>query len=186
VRLGSKIGGGSRGYQQALPPLWADADLVGQNLAACKITFRGRPSKDWYDVKRTNDEPIVCCYIASCRTRIRLGAMASFLSVLASHVSRIIDRARAIAAVAADDPAKASFAATLPQLTYRANLVYRSIYWAVASGICCCFLMITAFAAAYFGLKHEPIAAILFVVTLVMFTFSHYLCSRGKGWHEIH
>jgi uncharacterized protein DUF2721 len=101
-----------------------------------------------------------------------LGAVASFLSVLVSHMSRIIDRSRAINAISDEDPKKAALKASLSQLKLRANLVNRSIYWAVASGIFTCLLMISAFGSAYFGIRHEPGAAILFTLSLGFFTFS--------------
>jgi len=101
-----------------------------------------------------------------------LGAVASFLSVLVSHMSRIIDRSRAINLTPDSDPTKAGLNATLPQLKLRAELVNRAIYWAVASGISTCLLMIAAFGSAYFGIRHEPGAAILFTLSLGLFTFS--------------
>ena len=101
-----------------------------------------------------------------------LGAVASFLSVLVSHMSRIIDRSRAINLMPDGDPDKVLLSATLPQLKSRAILVNRAIYWAVASGISTCLLMIAAFGSAYFGIRHEPGAAILFTLSLGLFTFS--------------
>ncbi len=101
-----------------------------------------------------------------------LGAVASFLSVLVSHMGRIIDRSRAINAIADDDPAGAHLKAALPHLKFRATLVNRAIYWAVASGITNCLLMIAAFGSAYFGFRHEPGAAVLFTISLTLFTFS--------------
>jgi hypothetical protein len=101
-----------------------------------------------------------------------LGAVASFLSVLVAHMSRIIDRSRTISAISDDDPNYASLKATLPQLKLRARLVNRAIYWVVASGISTCLLMIAAFGSAYFGIRHEPGAAILFTLSLGLFTFS--------------
>src|SRR5258708_15893553 len=85
-----------------------------------------------------------------------LGAVASFLSVLVSHMSRIIDRSRAINATPVDDPNKAGLKATLPQLQLRADLVNRAIYWAVASGISTSLLMIAPFRTPYFGLSPQP------------------------------
>lgn len=107
-----------------------------------------------------------------------LGAVASFLSVLVSHMNRIIDRSRAINAIPDADPLKAQLAGTLPVLRLRATLVNRAIYWAVASGIATCLLMIAAFGSAYFGIRHEPGAAILFTLSLGLFTFS--LISFGR------
>ena len=101
-----------------------------------------------------------------------LGAVASFLSVLVSHMSRIVDRSRAINDIPDDGSKQAAIKATLPQLKLRASLVNRAIYWAVASGISTCLLMIAAFGSAYFGIRHEPGAAILFTLSLGLFTFS--------------
>jgi uncharacterized membrane protein YgcG len=101
-----------------------------------------------------------------------LGAVASFLSVLVSHMSRIVDRSREIKAIPDADTANAHLRATLSVLRIRATLVNRAIYWAVASGITSCLLMIAAFGSAYFGFRHEPGAAILFTLSLSLFTFS--------------
>jgi len=101
-----------------------------------------------------------------------LGAVASFLSVLVSHMSRIIDRSREISAIPDHDPAGGHLKAGLPHLKFRATLINRAIYWAVASAITSCLLMITAFGSAYLGFRHEPGAAILFTISLALFTFS--------------
>jgi hypothetical protein len=101
-----------------------------------------------------------------------LGAIASFLSVLVSHMSRIVDRARSIHDIADDDAKRIHLREHLPELHYRAKLIIRSIYWAVASGIAACMLMIIAFMTAYFGGRHEPAAALLFTAALLLFTMS--------------
>jgi hypothetical protein len=77
-----------------------------------------------------------------------LGAVASFLSVLISHMGRIIDRSRAINAIPDEDPTRAHLKAALPQLKIRAVLINRAIYWAVGSGIVTCLLMIVGFGSA--------------------------------------
>ncbi|HXZ45536.1 MAG TPA: DUF2721 domain-containing protein [Pseudolabrys sp.] len=100
-----------------------------------------------------------------------LGAIASFLSVLVSHMSRIADRLHAMNAMA-DDAQKAQSHALWSSLHFRAILVHRAIYWAVGSGISTCLLMIVAFASAYFGARHEPAAALLFTLALGLFTAS--------------
>ena len=88
-----------------------------------------------------------------------LGAVASFLSVLVMHMSRILDRSRAINDISGDDPKTRELKVQLPELRLRAVLVIRAIYWAVGSGITTCLLMIVAFASAYIGARHEPAAA---------------------------
>lgn len=101
-----------------------------------------------------------------------LGAVASFLSVLVTHMSRIVDRSRTINAIPDNDPKKSELKTQLPELRLRATLVIRAIYWAVGSGITTCILMIVAFAAAYVGARHEPAAAVLFTLSLGLFTAS--------------
>ena len=101
-----------------------------------------------------------------------LGAVASFLSVLVSHMSRIVDRARAINAIPDDDAKRIHLKEHLPELHFRAKLIIRSIYWSVGSGIAACLLMIVAFMTAYFGARHEPAAAFLFTISLILFTLS--------------
>ena len=93
-----------------------------------------------------------------------LGAVASFLSVLVTHMSRILDRSRAINDISGDDPRTRELKVQLPELRLRAVLVIRAIYWAVGSGITTCLLMIVAFASAYIGARHEPAAAVLFTL----------------------
>jgi hypothetical protein len=100
-----------------------------------------------------------------------LGAVASFLSVLVMHMSRILDRSRAINDISGDDPKTRELKVQLPELRLRAVLVIRAIYWAVGSGITTCLLMIVAFASAYIGARHEPAAAVLFT-SLCLFTAS--------------
>ena len=101
-----------------------------------------------------------------------LGAVASFLSVLLSHMSRIIDRSRAIHDLPEGDPKKERLKANLSQLRLRARILHRAIYWAVGSGIVTCLLMIVAFGSAYFGVRHDPGAAALFIAALGLFTAS--------------
>jgi len=101
-----------------------------------------------------------------------LGAIASFLSVLGSHMARVVDRARAINAIPDDDANRLHLREHLPELHFRAKLIIRSIYWAVGSGIAACMLMIVAFMTAYFGARHEPAAVILFTASLLLFTMS--------------
>src|SRR5208283_1503123 len=107
-----------------------------------------------------------------------LVAVASFLSVLINHMSRIIDRSRAINAISDGDTNKVHLKAALPQLKFRATLVNWAVYWAVGSGIVTCLLMIIAFASAYFGVRHEPAAGILFTLSLGLFTAALILFAR--------
>jgi hypothetical protein len=110
-----------------------------------------------------------------------LGAVASFLSVLLSHMGRIVERYRAIHDLPEDHPKKKQLSANLPQLRQRARMVHRAIYWAVGSGVVTCLLMIVGFASAYFGVRHEPGAALLFTGALGLFTASLVSFAREIG-----
>jgi len=99
-----------------------------------------------------------------------LGAVASFLSVLFLQLNRILDRLGAISSLSDESATSAKLRATRPLLKIRATNVGRAIFWALGSGIATCFVIIAAFAGACFGLRHELGAAILFAVSLGLFT----------------
>jgi hypothetical protein len=101
-----------------------------------------------------------------------LGAVASFVSVLVGHMGRVIDRFRLINDLSDADPKNVQLKTNLPLLRRRAFMLHRAIYWAVGSGVTTCLLMIVGFATAYFGFRHEPGAALLFTVSLSLFTAS--------------
>jgi hypothetical protein len=110
-----------------------------------------------------------------------LGAIAAFLSVLVSHMSRIVDRSRAIESISDVDGTQTRLKAALPTLRARTLLIHRAIFWAVGSGVATCFLMIAGFISAVLGLRHEPGAAILFTLSLVLFTASLIAFAREVG-----
>ena len=64
-----------------------------------------------------------------------LGAVASFLSALLTHLNRIIDRYRAISSLADESATGAKLKATLPQLKKRATQVGWAIFWSIGSGV---------------------------------------------------
>jgi hypothetical protein len=101
-----------------------------------------------------------------------LAAVASFLSVLVGQMSRIADHLKVFAAIPETDSAKSHPDTNLQTLKKRAALIHHAIYWAVGSGILTCLLMIVAFGAAYLGIRHEPAAALLFILSLSLFTVS--------------
>jgi Protein of unknown function (DUF2721) len=101
-----------------------------------------------------------------------LGAIASFLSVLVSHMSRISDRTRELAINETREGRRAEVQEMAARLKKRAALINRAIYLAVASGIATSLLMMLGFITAYFGFRHEPGAAIMFSLSLLLFTAS--------------
>ena len=96
-----------------------------------------------------------------------LGAVAGFVALLMGRMNGIIERTRTINAIPDEDSPRVYLKADLPRLHRRAKLVNQAIYLAVGSAIATTLLLITAFAAAFCGLRHEPGAGALFLVALV-------------------
>ena len=94
-----------------------------------------------------------------------LGSVVGFVSILIARMNGIIDRVRSLNMIADDDP-RARLKADIPRLKRRTRLTNTAIHLAVGSAICTTLLVILAFASAFLGLRHEPVAAALFVVAL--------------------
>jgi Protein of unknown function (DUF2721) len=106
-----------------------------------------------------------------------LGAVAGFVSILIARMNGIIDRVRNLNMIADADAARLHLKSDIPRLKRRARLMNNAIYLAVGSAICTTVLVIMAFASAFVGLRHEPLAGILFVIALgllggALFTFA--------------
>jgi hypothetical protein len=95
-----------------------------------------------------------------------LGAVAGFVSILITRMTRIIDRVRDLNMIADDDDARTHLKSDIPRLMRRARLMNTAIYLAVASAICTTVLVILAFGSALVGVRHEPLAGVLFMVAL--------------------
>jgi hypothetical protein len=101
-----------------------------------------------------------------------LGAVAALISVLIGRMNGIIDRSRQLNAIRDDDAERTHLKADLPRLARRAKLMNDAIYLAAGSGIVTACLVILAFVLALLGARHEPGAALLFMVALGLFTAS--------------
>jgi magnesium-transporting ATPase (P-type) len=101
-----------------------------------------------------------------------LGAVAAFISMLISRMNRIIDRSQALNAIGHDDPAKAHLRADIPRLKRRAALLNNAIFLSAVSAIVTTFLVIVAFASAFYHVQHEYGVAVLFVIALGFFAAS--------------
>jgi hypothetical protein len=95
-----------------------------------------------------------------------LGAVSGFVAVLMGRMNGVLDRLRAVNAIPDDDVARAYLKADLPRLKRRTKLMNDAIYLAVGSAICTTLLVILAFVSAFLGLRHEPGAALMFVLAL--------------------
>ena len=95
-----------------------------------------------------------------------LGAVAAFVAVLLSRMANVIDRIRSLNEIASDDAARAQLKLDIPRLRRRAKLLNSATYFALVSGICTSLLLVVGFVSAFFRLRHEYGAGILFALAI--------------------
>ena len=95
-----------------------------------------------------------------------LGAVAAFIAVLLSRMTVVLDRIRSLNEIADDDAVRAHLKSDIPRLRQRAKLLNSAVYFALSSGICTSLLLVVGFASAFFRLRHEYGAGILFTLAI--------------------
>ena len=95
-----------------------------------------------------------------------LGAIAGFISLMASRLSDVVGRVRTLNAIADDDRPRAHLKQDLERLRRRVRLLNSGILASLYGGICSTVLLSILFVAALFGLKHAYGAPLLFVIAL--------------------
>lgn len=108
-----------------------------------------------------------------------LGAVASFISMLFGRMGGVIDRIRALNAIAEDDPSpRVVLKADVPRLQRRLQLLHQSILLAICAGVVTTLLIIIAFSAALLSFQHILGSAVLFIVALLFFLASLVVLAR--------
>ena len=107
-----------------------------------------------------------------------LGSVAGFVSILIARMNGIIDRIRTLNMIADNDGPRARLKSDIPRLKRRARLIHTAIHLAVGSAICTTLLVILAFASAFIGVRHEPVAGVLFMVALGLLGGSLFMFVR--------
>lgn len=107
-----------------------------------------------------------------------LGAVSGFVAVLMGRFNGILDRIRVVNAIEANDAARAGLRSDLPRLQRRAKLINDAMLLAIASAICTTLLVAIAFTSALLGIKHEPAAALMFLVALLLLCASLITLAR--------
>jgi hypothetical protein len=97
-----------------------------------------------------------------------LGAVAAFVAILFNRMTAVIERIRSLNEIAAEDTARAHLKSDIPRLRQRAKLLNSAVYLALISGLCTSLLLIVGFASAFFGLRHEYGAGVLFAVAVAL------------------
>ncbi|WP_421695453.1 DUF2721 domain-containing protein [Aestuariivirga sp.] len=101
-----------------------------------------------------------------------LGAVASFVSILASRMNGVIERMRFVNDLPQEGHAKSRLKADLPRLRRRVVLLQRSLLFAIASGFAGAVLIVVAFGAALLQRNHVWGTALLFSLSMVMLCIS--------------
>jgi hypothetical protein len=107
-----------------------------------------------------------------------LGAVASFISILFGRMGGVIDRIRALNAIAEEDRERAVPKADVPRLQRRLGLLHTSILLAICAGVVTTLLIIIAFSSALLSFQHVMGSAVLFIVALVFFLGSLVVLAR--------
>ena len=101
-----------------------------------------------------------------------LGAVASFVSILASRMNGVIERMRYINDLPPEGHAKSRLKADLPRLRKRVLLLQRSLLYAIASGVVGALLIVVAFGAALLHREHLWGTALLFTLSMILLCVS--------------
>ena len=101
-----------------------------------------------------------------------LGAVASFVSILAGRMNGVIDRMRYINDLPHEGHAKSRLKQDLPRLRRRVDLLQRSLLFAIASGVAGAMLIVVAFGAAMVHRDHVWGTALLFTASMILLCIS--------------
>lgn len=101
-----------------------------------------------------------------------LGAVASFVSILASRMNGVIERMRYINDLPPEGHVKSRLKQDLPRLRRRVDLLQRSLLFAIGSGVAGAMLIVVAFGAALLHREHVWGTALLFTASMVLLCVS--------------
>ena len=107
-----------------------------------------------------------------------LGAVAAFVSLMASRLSAVIERVRTLNAIPEDDPARAYLKADLDRLRRRARFLHSGILASLRGGLCATLLLAIIFVTEFLGLKYAYGAALLFVFATFFLGFALFRFSQ--------
>jgi hypothetical protein len=103
-----------------------------------------------------------------------LGAVAAFIAVLLNRMTNVLDRVRALNEIGDGDAARAHLKSDIPRLRQRAKLLNSATYLALVSGMCVALLVVVGFISAFFRVRHEYGASVLFAVAISLLGASLY------------
>ena len=107
-----------------------------------------------------------------------LGAVAAFISVLLGRMTNVLERIRSLNEIADTDSARAHLKSDIPRLRERAKLLNSATHMALVSGMCTALLLVVGFASAFFRLRHEYGAGLLFGIAVAILGASLYTFAK--------
>ena len=101
-----------------------------------------------------------------------LGAVAAFVSLMASRLSAVMERVRTLNAIPEADHARVHLKADLERLRRRARYLNSGILASLRGGLCATLLLALIFITEFLGLKYAYGAALLFVLATFFLGFA--------------
>ena len=101
-----------------------------------------------------------------------LGAVAAFVSLMASRLSAVMERVRTLNAIPEGDHARAHLKADLERLRRRARLLHSGILASLRGGLCATLLLAIIFVTEFTGLKYAYGAGLLFILATFFLGFA--------------
>ncbi|TCL71359.1 DUF2721 domain-containing protein [Rhizobium sp. BK251] len=95
-----------------------------------------------------------------------LSAIAALVSILINRMADVTERIRTLNQISESDAERAWLKADTARLQKRERLLNSALHMGVIGGIGITCLLLLGFVVAFFGYRHEPGAALLFVVAL--------------------
>jgi len=101
-----------------------------------------------------------------------LGAVAAFVSLMASRLSAIVARLQTLNAITDDEHGRIHLKADIERLRRRASLLNSGILASLRGGLCATLLLAILFVSEFFGLKYAYGAGLLFVISTFLLGFA--------------
>jgi len=103
-----------------------------------------------------------------------LGAVAGFVSLMASRLSGVMERIRELNAISESNQARNHLKADVDRLRRRASLLHSGIGASLRGGLCATALLAILFVTEFIGLKYAYGAGLLFVLATFFVGFALY------------
>ena len=101
-----------------------------------------------------------------------LGAVAAFVSLMASRLSGVMVRMQTLNAISEDDEPRVPLKSDIERLRRRARLLNSGILASLRGGLCGTLLLAILFVSEFFGLKYAYGAGLLFVISTFFLGFA--------------